>query len=234
MFLKSAEKLKEIVEVCKENRIEAKGNVFKKSAEEIKQIVEVCKENRIEAKGNVFLKSAEEIKQIVEVCKENKIEITGSVFLKSAEKLKQNIMYIKENYGSQYVNSLIVSKNYENLVSVLPYLKEKGCLDVVKNSASILSLKLDEIKEREHFIENIGENFVVEDKKGKKQFNSIFGLSKKNYQKRIEKENLKTGKTSKSLIRAVAKDETPKLADEADEFLNLLDKEKANDEKEYE
>ena len=46
-------------------------------------------------------------------------------------------------------------------------------------------LTLDEIQERQRFIESIGESIVSPN--GSK-FNSIFGLSKKNYAKKVEKE----------------------------------------------
>ena len=179
MFLKSAEEIKDIVEVCKGNGIEITRSMFLKSAGEIKDIVEICKENGIEITGSMFLKSAEEIKDIVEVCKENGIEITGSVFYKSAETLKNNVIYIKENYGSKYITNLTVSKNYNNLIETLPYLKENGWLDVIINSASILSLTLDEIKQRKSFIESIGEEVVVENKKRGKKVQSYIWISKK-------------------------------------------------------
>ena len=46
-------------------------------------------------------------------------------------------------------------------------------------SASILTLTLDEIKERKGLIDGLGESMVLPNGR----FNSIFGLSKKNYQK---------------------------------------------------
>ena len=48
---------------------------------------------------------------------------------------------------------------------------------------AILSLKLEQIKEREGFIKEQGETII--DERGK--FNSLFGLSKKNYEKRVAK-----------------------------------------------
>ena len=199
--------------------------MFLKSAGEIKDIVEICKENGIEITGSMFLKSAEEIKDIVEVCKENGIEITGSVFYKSAETLKNNVIYIKENYGSKYITNLTVSKNYNNLVETLPYLKENGWLDVIINSASILSLTLDEIKQRELFIKSIGEEVVVENKKTGKKFNPIFGLARNRYKKRVDMEKVTDKKTEKSLARAIVSNETLELKDEAAEFLNSITKE---------
>ena len=222
VFLKSAEEIRKIVEVCKENGIEPKGSVFKQSAEEIKKIIEVCKENGIESKGNVFLKSAEEIKEIIEVCKKNGIEPKGTVFLKSAEEIKQNIMYVRNNYGIEYVTNVIVSKNYNNLTRVLPYLKENRWLDAIRKSASILSLTLEEIKERVSMIEKMSESIIITNKNGEKVFNSIFGLPRRKYAEKVksaEKGHYKT-KTVAELARAIAKDGTPLKVDEASEFIN--------------
>ena len=181
VFLKSAEEIEKIVEVCKKNKIELTGSVFKRTAEEIEKIVEVCKKNKIELTGSVFLKSAEEIEKIVEVCQKNKIKITGSVFLKNSKQLKENIEYIKQNYGEEYLTPLIVSKNLKHLQKTLPYLQSIGVLETIKTSASILSLTLEEIKERKAFIESIGEPIVKENK-----FNSIFGMPKKSYPKKVK------------------------------------------------
>ena len=181
VFRRTAAEIKEIVEVCKENRIKATGNVFLRTAAEIKEIVEVCEENGIEAKGSVFVKTAGEIKDIVEVCKENGIEITGSIFMKNSKQLKENIEYIKQNYGEEYLTPLIVSKNLKHLQKTLPYLQSIGALETTKTSASILLLTLEEIKERQAFIESIGEPIVIHGK-----FNPIFGMPKKRYQKKVK------------------------------------------------
>ena len=181
VFLKSAEEIEKIVEVCQKNKIEVTGSVFLKSAEEIEKIVEVCKKNKIELTGSVFKRTAEEIEKIVEVCQKNKIKITGSVFLKNPKQLKENIEYIKQNYGEEYLTPLIVSKNLKHLQKTLPYLQSIGVLETIKTSASILSLTLEEIKERKAFIESIGEPIVKENK-----FNSIFGMPKKSYPKKVK------------------------------------------------
>ena len=182
VFKRTAKEVEEIIKVCKENGIEATGTVFMKSAKEIEEIIKVCKENGIEATGTVFMKSAQEIEEIIKVCNENGIEITGSIFQKSSKQLKENIEFIKQNYGEEYLTPLIISKNLKNLQKILPYLQSIGVLETVKNSASILILTLEEIQERQAFAEKIGEPIV---KNGR--FNSIFGLSRKNYQKK-EKE----------------------------------------------
>ena len=181
VFKRTAEEIEKIVEVCQKNKIKVTGSVFFKSAEEIEKIVEVCKKNKIELTGSVFKRTAEEIEKIVEVCQKNKIKITGSVFLKNPKQLKENIEYIKQNYGEEYLTPLIVSKNLKHLQKTLPYLQSIGVLETIKTSASILSLTLEEIKERKAFIESIGEPIVKENK-----FNSIFGMPKKSYPKKVK------------------------------------------------
>lgn len=181
VFKRTAVEIKEIAKECQKNGIEITGTVFLRTAAEIKEIVEVCKENGIEVTGSVFKRTAAKIKEIVEVCKENRIEITGSIFLKNSKQLKENIEYIKQNYGEEYLTPLIVSKNLKHLQKTLPYLQSIGALETTKTSASILLLTLEEIKERQEFIESIGETIVKGDK-----FNSIFGLSRKNYQKKVK------------------------------------------------
>ena len=101
--------------------------------------------------------------------------------LKFLGKTDENIEYIKQNYVEEYITPLIVSNNLKHLQKTLPYLQSIGVLETIKTSASILSLTLDEIKERQAFIESIGEPIVKENK-----FNSIFGLSRKNYQKKVK------------------------------------------------
>ena len=181
VFYKTADEIKEIVKVCQENEIEITGSVFLRTAEEIKEIVKVCKDNEIEITGSVFRRTATGIKEIVKVCKENGIEVTGSVFTKNSKQLKENIEYIKQNYGEEYLTNLIVSKNLKHLQKTLPYLQSIGVLETIKTSASILSLTLEEIKERQVFIESIGEPIV----KGNK-FNPIFGMIQKRYQKKVK------------------------------------------------
>ena len=54
-------------------------------------------------------------------------------------------------------------------------------METIKISASILLLTLEEIKERQAFIESIGEPIVIHGK-----FNPIFGMPKKRYQKKVK------------------------------------------------
>ena len=160
--------------------------MFLKTAEEIEKIVLVCKKYNLEISGNVFLKTAEEIEKIVLVCQKYNIAITGSVFNKTAEEIEDSCIYIKSKYGDVYLKALIVNKNKKHLEKVLPYLEELGVLPIVINSASILTLKLEEIIERKSVLDKLGEPMVKKNK-----FNSIFGLSRKNYQKKLEELNIK-------------------------------------------
>ena len=135
----------------------------------------------VKVTDGVFRRSATEIREIIRICQENGIEITGSIFTKNSKQLKENIEYIKQNYGEEYLTPLIVSKNLKHLQKTLPYLQSIGALETTKTSASILLLTLEEIKERQAFIKNIGETIVIDGK-----FNRIFGMPKKRYQKKVK------------------------------------------------
>ena len=195
VFLKSAEEIEKIVQVCEAHNIKPTGSVFLKTSEEIEKIVQVCEAHNIELTGSVFNQSAEEIERIVEVCKKHNIKLTGSVFLKSAKQIKENIEYIKDNYGEEFLKPLIISKSKKVLEETLPYLQKKGVLTIIKDSASILSLKLSEIQDREAFIEKIGESIVRPDGKA---FNSIFGLSRKKYEERKKQHTLSANDIGKA------------------------------------
>ena len=139
--------------------------------------------NLIKQLGNNYI---EEIEKIIEVCKRNNIQITGSIFLKTSEEIEKSINYIKENYGQAYLTPLIISKNVEHLKNVLPYLESLGVLPYVVKSASILTLTLDEIKERKDFVESNNDTLVLQNGR----FNSVFGLSKSNYKKLTNKNSI--------------------------------------------
>ena len=173
VFLKSAEEIEKIIKVCKTYNIEITGTVFMKSAEEIEKIIIVCKKYNIEITGSVFMKSADEIEKIVEVCKKYNIEITGAIFLKKSSSLQKTIDFIIENYDERYLTPLIITKEPKHLSEVMTYLDSLGVLEFIINSASILTLKKEEIEKRVEIIKLLGEDIV---KNGK--FNSVFGMNK--------------------------------------------------------
>ena len=175
------ERIKEIEKLNLDKKIVISAACSNLKVNEISKVIKVCKENNIEITGRVFLKSAKEIEKIIKVCKENNITITGSIFLKTSEKLIESIDFIKDNYALSYLTSLIIIKDVKYLKEVFPYLEEMGVLEVVKKSASILSLSLEEIKERKEFIESINEPLVLDNGR----FNSIFGMSRKRYLKKV-------------------------------------------------
>ena len=181
----SMDEIKRIIKVCNKNNIPITSSVFKKTSEEIERIIKVCRENNIPITGSVFHKTAEEIEKIIEVCRKNNIPITGSVFLKTSEEIEKSINYIKENYGQAYLTPLIINKNVEHLKNVLPYLESLGVLPYVVKSASILTLTLDEIKERKDFVESNNDTLVLQNGR----FNSIFGVSRANYKKLTNNKN---------------------------------------------
>ncbi len=179
--------LKETYEYLLENygidRIRRTLSVLTQSVSRIKEIEKILdNKDLVMSAAYNFNLNIDEIKRIIEVCKENNIEITGSVFLKHAKQLESSIEFLKNNYGLDYVKPLIIIYSKEHLKEVFDWLEEHKILEYIKNSYSILSLKLDEIKDRAEYINSIGESLVTSNGK----FNSIFGMSKKNYLKRIE------------------------------------------------
>ena len=187
IFLRTADEIEAIIKVCKDNNLPISGTIFLRIADEIKIIIKVCKDNNLPISGSMFGRTADEIEVIIKVCKDNNILITGTIFVKKVKSLIETINYIKDNYNDQYLISLIIIKDVNYIKTVFPYLAEIGVLEYVINSASILSLTLDEIKERKQFIESIGESIVLDNGR----FNSIFGLSKKNYQNKIKNSSKK-------------------------------------------
>ena len=181
----SMDEIKRIIKVCNKNNIPITSSVFKKTSEEIERIIKVCRENNIPITGSVFYKTAEELDKIIDVCINNNIPITGSIFLKATEEIEKSINYIKENYGQAYLTPLIINKNVEHLKNVLPYLESLGVLPYVVKSASILTLTLDEIKERKDFVESNNDTLVLQNGR----FNSIFGVSRANYKKLTNNKN---------------------------------------------
>ena len=104
---------------------------------------------------------------------------------KDQSNIRTYINYIKENYGQAYLTPLIINKNVEHLKNVLPYLESLGVLPYVVKSASILTLTLDEIKERKDFVESNNDTLVLQNGR----FNSIFGVSRANYKKLTNNKN---------------------------------------------
>ena len=115
----------------------------------------------------------------------NNIEIVGSIFQKKAKDLNETIQYLRTNWGNEYLKPLIIIISPKKIGQVFPYLDSLGVLPIVINSASILTLTLDEIKERKELLDYLGEPMVVKNK-----FHKILGMSRKNYQKKLEELNI--------------------------------------------
>ena len=182
VFRRTSKELEEIIRICRENNIEPVGIVFQRTSKKLEEIIRICRENNIEPVGIVFQRTSKDVKEIIRICRENNIELSSSIFTKSPIQIQRSIDFIKENYDESYLKSLIVVIDEKHLREVFTYLKELGVLDTVKKSSSILKLKLEEIKERKDFIDSIGEKMVLDNGK----FNSVFGMIKKKYAKKIE------------------------------------------------
>ena len=130
--------------------------------------------------ASVSRRTIYEIEKIIRICKKYNIEITGSVFLKKSSSLQKTINFIIENYDERYLTPLIIAKEPKHLSEVMPYLDSLGVLEVIINSASILTLTKEEIEKRVEIIKLLGEDIV---KNGK--FNSVFGMNKTRLNKKL-------------------------------------------------
>ena len=173
------DRIKQIEKLLKDKLLVISASISKLSIDEIREDIIACQKYNISVTGNVFRKTSEEIEKIVSICQKYNILVTGSVFLKTSEELEKSIEYIKNKYGEEYLVPLIINKNVKHLEVVLPYLESLGVLSNVIKSASILTLTLEEIKERQSYIESQGESLVLSNGR----FNSVFGMSRANYKK---------------------------------------------------
>ena len=181
--------------MCKKYDIPYKkgGSIFRKNADEIEAIVEICKKYGVDYKesNSVFQNKPEVTEELIKICLDNGLECKGTVFSTNPQKLSESIKYVRENYGDVLVQRLIVTQHPDRLKEVLPYFEEHGYLEGLLKGTLVLSLTLDEFKERERILQSRGEEVLVDGK-----FNRIFGLDKKRYKKKFETEikDVKSGK----------------------------------------
>ncbi len=181
VFRRDALEIDDICDTCEELGIEVSGTVFLRTADEIRRIHSVCQKYDIAITASVFKKSASEIEDITKVCERFGLDVSSTLFKKSAGSLEKSMEYVKNNYGSMYMTPLIVVTDSNHLQRVFPYLESKGTLPAVIASPAILTLKYDEMLEREKLISSIGEEDVVNER-----FNPIYGLSRKKYDEKTK------------------------------------------------
>lgn len=214
-FLRKPDEVEEIFNYCSKNNLSITPNLFRKKPHETTTIITTCKNLKLPPSSVVFKRTPDEIiditsiflkyfktlpiknafnqkpkevEDIIKLCLSKNIAITGTLFQKKAPSIKDSIDYLEKNYGEKYLKPLIIIKDKNHLAKVFPLLDSLGVLDTVINSPSILTLTEEEIKDRIAFLDRINENIVVGE-----TFNSLFGLSRKNYLLRVEKENNKEG-----------------------------------------
>ena len=183
VFKRTTFELEQIIKVCLDNDIKPFGSIFNKSSLEIEKIINICKRKNVKVANSMFNMPAEEVEKIIDLCQKNGIKIKGTVFLKPSYELEKTITYIKNNYGDEFLKPLIIVKSPLYLQEVFSYLAKYGTLNIVPDSSSILSLSLEEIKERHEILKLIGSDLVADNK-----FNSIFSMSRKAYAKKFGKQ----------------------------------------------
>lgn len=172
--------------MCEELNIPVHGSVFRRTKEEIRKIVKIHEQLLGQLPTpNSFSKKTEEVEKIIQICLENEIPITGTIYHKKPDELLDTIEWIKQNYGKEYLLPQIIICDKEHVEQVFAYLKGRRCLEIIKNSQGIIRLTLEEIVEREIYIHQCRESFVIDG-----VFNPILGLSTELWKKRknIEQE----------------------------------------------
>lgn len=194
VFFKRPDEVRKVIEVCQKHNIpyQKGGSIFRKNADEIESIVEICEKHGVDYResNSVFQNKPEVTEEIIEICKDNGIECKGTVFSSNPRKLTESINYVRENYGEGMVQRLIIVQNPDRLKQVLPYFEEHGYLEGLLKGTLVLSLTLEEFKERERILQSRGEEVLIDGK-----FNPIFGLDRKRYNKKFTEE-IKTVKAS--------------------------------------
>lgn len=185
VFFRRPEGLEESICTCKEEGIsyETGGAILTRSAEDIRHIVYLCKNYKIPYHDNdfVFKFNAEHIRSILEVCRQYNIEFNNFMLDTTPSRIAENATYIGENYGSMYRHPLALVQESERVREVFPYLQEKGYLDSLISSGTMVTLPLGELRERDAVLGAIGEEAIINGKP-----NAIFALSSKKYHDKYE------------------------------------------------
>ncbi len=181
LFRRNAQEISDICDVCRKYNVKVCGSAFLRSAEEVEKIIKMCNENGITLVANMFKKKADEFEAVINLCNKYHVPIDGAYFEKSIESLEKSIEYVIENYGTIYLQPGVVTVDVKHLKKVLPHLQERGTIQGIIPSPTILTLKYDEILERERVLQQMGEADIVNGR-----FNPIYGLSRKRYKAKVE------------------------------------------------
>lgn len=184
VFFRRPESLEESIFVCKQEGIDYKNGsiVLTRSPEDIKRIIGLCQNFEIPYNNaSIFKSDAEQLKAILEVCNKHNIRFNSFMLDFNPSHIDANANYIKENYGSMYLHPLALVQDCERVREVFPYLEEKGYLDCINGGSAMLTLPLNELKERESVLRTLGEDGIVNGK-----VNDIFALSNEKYQEKYK------------------------------------------------
>ena len=184
IFTRDRKHIESVVNLCFEYGINYQkgGTIFERNLESIKKIVDICKMYGVDYRkcSSVFSSKTDDLEGILKICCDNNFECSGAILQRNPKYVQESIDYVRENFGEEFVTKAIVSHKREHLKEVLPYLEESGYLTaLLGRSTTILTLSLDEIKEREEVVRREGEEVIVDG-----SFNITFGHTRKNYLER--------------------------------------------------
>lgn len=166
-----SEKVKDILQICKNNNIEPKGNIFQSCCADILDVIEVCKKYDIPPTGTVFQRTGQEVEDIVqlcnvygidvlenitvfdrtatelekifEVCKKKKINPSGVIFQRTPEDIEEIIDICEEKKISLKRNLTIFHRTPDEILDIMDVCLELG----LEASGVIFKRTSDEIRE---------------------------------------------------------------------------------------
>ncbi len=182
-FIKNPEQFKEAVETCEKLNIPAEGEVFNRTPDEIKAITKIYEKMlKKDPINNSFATTPEEVEKIIALLTANNIEITGVVFRRKEKELKSTIEHIKKKYGKEFLLPQIIIYDKDQIDRIFSYCSGRRCQELIKTCPYILRLTLNEIVERDSYINSIGGKFVEDGK-----FNQVLSWSRKKFLEEKEK-----------------------------------------------
>ena len=104
--------LRQIVDICKKNKIEVFLNIFIRTPEEVEKIIKICQNNNIEITGSIFQRTPENLEKILFLCKEKNIPLNNTMLFRTKEEIEE-ILEICDEYKINYIDGMFKRKPIE-------------------------------------------------------------------------------------------------------------------------
>ena len=165
------ERVNDILQICRNNNLEPRGNIFHACCSDIVDVINVCKKYDIKPTGTVFQRTGKEIEDIVQlcnnyginvlenitvfdrtpielerilkVCKDKKIIPSGVVFQRTPEDIEKIIEIVEERKISLKRNLTIFHRTPDEILDIIDVCLEIG----IDASGVVFKRTADEIRE---------------------------------------------------------------------------------------